>query len=256
MLDQHSVLRVVKFRTNPQHSNVVINEFLATRIGAKLGLSIPETEPIRVDERISDSIAKWIPPSDALYEPGLHIASRFAGGLLPGLVLDILPKNHLRSVTNLNEYAGISVLDLWLCNTDHRQMVYTRPARAKKYQISWVDFGHCFGGGIWSLCSESAHCFTCEEMPCRLGWSDYEPWIDLVEKFSANSLRGIFADLPAAWRVGREVELDELANRLNARKFSLLEVVTKYLRNANPDRPFFISRRQDFVSDFKPAAVG
>lgn len=256
MLDQHSVPQVVKFRNNPQHPNVVINEFLATRIAVALGLSVPATEPIRVDERMSDSIAQWIPPSDALYEPGLHIASRFVGGLLPGLVLDILPKNHLRSVTNLNEYAGISVLDLWLCNTDDRQMLYTRPARAKKYRTFWVDFGHCFGGGNWSLCSESPNFFTCAQMPCRMNWNDFEPWISRVERFSSNSLQGTFADLPAAWRAGREMELDELANRLNVRKFSLRDVVTKYLQNTSLDKPFFKSRRQDVSLDFKPVAAG
>jgi hypothetical protein len=233
---------VVKFDTNPQHSNVVINEFLATRIGASLGLSIPKTQPIRIDERLSHSIAQWIPPTGALYEPGLHIASRFVGGLLPGLVLDILPKNHLHSITNLNEYAGISILDLWLCNTDDRQVVYSRPARLKKYKMFWVDFGHCFGGGMWNLCSESAIFFSCGQTPRRLNWNDYEPWILLMEQFPAGALERIFEDLPASWRFGREVELDELANRLHARKFSLREVVAKHLRGADLEQPSLISK--------------
>src|SRR6185437_1138815 len=253
MLDQHSVPWVVKFDANPQHSNIVINEFLATRIGASLGLSIPETQPIRVDERLSRSIAQWIPPTDALYEPGLHIASRFVGGLLPGLVLDILPKNHLHNVTNLNEYAGISILDLWLCNTDDRQVVYSRPARSKKYKMFWVDFGHCFGGGIWNLCSESAIFLPCSQTPRRFNWDDYEPWILLVEQFSADALERIFGDLPASWRFGREIELDGLANRLHARKSSLGAVVEKHLRGTGLEQRFFISRRGGLRLDLEMA---
>ncbi len=255
MLDQHLVPWVVKFRANPQHSNVVINEFLATRIGASLGLSIPATQPIRVDERLSHSITQWIPPSSALYEPGLHIASRFVGGLLPGLVLDILPKNHLRCVTNLNEYAGISILDLWLCNTDARQVVYSRPARVKKYKMFWIDFGHCFGGGMWKLCSESAIRYSCGEMPRPLNWNDYEPWIILVEQFPIDALERIFEDLPASWRFSRQVELDELANRLHARRFSLREVVERHLRDTSLEQPSLIPRKRGLCLDLEPTAV-
>ena len=40
---------VVKFQDNPQHTRVLANEMLATRLAAAIGLTVPATEVVEVD---------------------------------------------------------------------------------------------------------------------------------------------------------------------------------------------------------------
>jgi glutathione synthase/RimK-type ligase-like ATP-grasp enzyme len=41
---------VVKFRNNPQHLRVLVNEMLATRLAERAGLPVPITEVVEVEQ--------------------------------------------------------------------------------------------------------------------------------------------------------------------------------------------------------------
>src|SRR6266542_3561417 len=60
---------VVKFKNNPQHLRVLANEMLATRLAEQIGLPVPSTEIIDVNE--------WL----VRHTPELHI--QLAGRTLP-----------------------------------------------------------------------------------------------------------------------------------------------------------------------------
>jgi hypothetical protein len=49
MLGEDGHAYVVKFQNNPQHTRVLVNEFLASRLAAAVGLSTPEVELIEVN---------------------------------------------------------------------------------------------------------------------------------------------------------------------------------------------------------------
>ena len=65
-------------------------------------------------------------------QPGLHFASRWVGGLMPGQVMDYLPQEQLLEVRNLAEFAGMLALDKWTCNTNGRQAVYHKRSRERR----------------------------------------------------------------------------------------------------------------------------
>ncbi len=67
-------------------------------------------------------------------QPGLHFASRWVGGLMPGQVVDYLPEEQLLEVRNLGEFAGILALDKWTCNINGRQAVFQKSRRERRYQ--------------------------------------------------------------------------------------------------------------------------
>src|ERR1051326_7864653 len=46
---------VVKFQNNPQHLRVLANELLATRLAERVGLPVPVTEIVRVEEWLIDN---------------------------------------------------------------------------------------------------------------------------------------------------------------------------------------------------------
>lgn len=43
---------IVKFQNNPQHLRILANEMLATRLGARLGISVPQVEVVDVRPEI------------------------------------------------------------------------------------------------------------------------------------------------------------------------------------------------------------
>ncbi len=229
LLDQHSQPWVVKFRENPQHPNVVLNEHIATRVGRRIGLTIPCSEQIWLGEELAASIRKWLPDSEHTYKAGLHFGSQYAGGLMPGLVVDILPQPQLAAATNLFEAAGVAVLDLWLSNADDRQAVYVRKAGSKRYTVYWIDFGNCFGGSTWRMDDHGVGYLSSNKFPYSFGWEDYEAWIRRAEEIPAEALQEIFEALPVAWRAGREKELSVLAKGLSERRRNLRSLVANCL---------------------------
>jgi hypothetical protein len=114
MLDGDGRIYVVKFRNNPQHMRVLANEFLASKLAAAVGLSAPEAELVDVSKWLVDHTPELeidLGRTRVRCEPGLHFGSRFAGGMMPGQVVDFLPEDQMAELKNLGEFAGILALD-------------------------------------------------------------------------------------------------------------------------------------------------
>src|SRR5580692_9917478 len=139
MLASDNNLYVVKFRNNPQHVRVLANELLATRLAAAVGLAVPESEVIEVTEWLIQNTQDLTieQRGGALRcEAGLHFASRWVGGLMPGHTVDYLPEEQLLEVRNLGEFAGVLALDKWTCNINGRQSVFHRKRRERRYSAT------------------------------------------------------------------------------------------------------------------------
>ena len=137
MLASDSNLYVVKFRNNPQHVRVLANELLATRLAAAVGLAVPPSEVIEVSEwLIQNTPDLTIEQRGGAQrcQAGLHFASRWVGGLMPGQTVDYLPQEQLLEVRNLGEFAGILALDKWTCNINGRQAVFQKGRRERRYK--------------------------------------------------------------------------------------------------------------------------
>jgi hypothetical protein len=99
---------VVKFQNNPQHTRVLANEFLATRLAEAIGLSVPQCEVVEVTDWLIDNSTELTLTYENREErclSGLQFGSKLIGGLMPGQVVDYLPENHLQETKNLHEFA-------------------------------------------------------------------------------------------------------------------------------------------------------
>jgi hypothetical protein len=241
MLGADGHIYVVKFQNNPQHMRVLANEYLASRIAAAAGLTVPEPELVDVSRWLVDNTPELemdLGETRAQCRPGLQFGSRFAGGLMPGQVVDYLPEEQLADVRNLEEFAGILALDKWTGNANGRQAVFTRRQRERRYRAVFIDFGYCFHAGEWRF----------EDAPLRgvyyrnevyrriTGWESFEPWLTRLETIPADIVWGAANDVPPEWYGGDQREMEALVEKLLARRSRIRELIEAF---GNSDRKPF-----------------
>ena len=232
---------VVKFQNNPQHTRVLANELLASRIAAAVGLSAPEAELIEVSSWLVENtpdLEMDLGRSRVRCQAGLQFGSRFVGGLMPGHVMDYLPEEQLDEVRNLNEFAGILALDKWTGNANGRQAVFARKQRERRYRAVFIDFGFCFHAGEWRF----------EDAPLRgvyyrnavyrevAGWNSFEPWLTRLETLAQGIVWDAANEVPPEWYGGDQSEMEALVEKLLARRSRIRELIEAFGKSDR--RPF------------------
>lgn len=233
MLGEDGFPYVVKFQNNPQHSRVLANEYLASKLAAAAGLNTPVIEVVEVTEWLIENTPELEMDFGRTRErcrPGLHFGSRFAGGLMPGQVVDYLPEEQIASLKNLGEFAGILALDKWTSNANGRQAVFTRKARERRYSAAFIDFGYCFFAGEWKF----------EDVPLRgvyyrndvyrgiTGWDSFEPWLTRLETMAAETVWAAANEVPPEWYGGDTSEMEALVEKLLARRSRIREAIESF----------------------------
>ncbi len=241
MLGADGHIYVVKFQNNPQHIHVLANEFLASRLAAAAGLTVPECDLVDVSRWLVDNTPELEMDLGQTREkcvPGLQFGSRFAGGTMPGQVVDYLPEEQLAEVKNLSEFAGILALDKWTGNANGRQAVFARRQRERRYKAVFIDFGYCFHAGDWRF----------EDAPLRgvyyrndvyreiVGWESFEPWLTRLETMPAETVWSAANEVPPEWYGGDQAEMETLVEKLLARRSRIRELVEEF---RNSDRKPF-----------------
>jgi hypothetical protein len=244
MLGADGRLYVVKFQNNPQHTRVLANEFLASRLAAAAGLSVPAVELVEVSSWLIDNtpdLEMDLGQARARCRPGLQFGSRFAGGLMPGQVADYLPEEQLLEVKNLAEFAGILALDKWTGNANGRQAVFTRRQRERRYKAVFIDFGYCFHAGDWRF----------EDAPLRgvyprndvyrsiCAWSSFEPWLSSMERMPAETVWAAASEIPPEWYGGDLSEMEALVEKLLARRSRIRELIEAFARSDRKPFPLW-----------------
>ncbi|GAC1355329.1 MAG: hypothetical protein NVSMB3_00390 [Acidobacteriaceae bacterium] len=234
MLGSDGKLWVVKFKNNPQHLRVLANELIATRLAAAAGLTVPATEVVEVTEwLIANTAEMYVELGRGQRErcaPGLQFGSQFAGGLMPGQVVDYLPEQQMEEVRNLSEFAGMLVIDKWAGNCNGRQAVFERKPRERRYRATFIDQGFCFNAGEW----------TFPDSPLRgvyprnlvygkvTGWESFEPWLSRAESMAAETLWRIAEAVPPEWYGGDTSVLERLMEKMMERRGRLRELISSF----------------------------
>lgn len=241
MLGADGHIYVVKFQNNPQHTRVLANELIATRLAAAIGLTTPQAELIEVSDWLIANTQELEMDHGRTRErckPGLHFGSRFAGGMMPGQVVDYLPEDQLAEVKNIAEFAGILALDKWTGNANGRQAVFVRKQRERRYKAVFIDFGYCFHAGEWKF----------EDIPLRgvyyrnvvykevRGWDSFEPWLSRIEALSEDVVWAAANEVPPEWYGGDVSQMEALIEKLLARRNRIRQLVEAF--GASDRKPF------------------
>jgi len=136
---------IVKFQNNPQHLRILANEMLVTRLGARLGLCVPQVEVVEVRPEIiayTPDLVMQLGMGRKACLAGKQFGSQFPGNPARLAVHDFLPDEQLLSVKNLADFLGVLVLDKWTCNTNGRQAIFFRdPGDAPREGTSGTSAG-------------------------------------------------------------------------------------------------------------------
>ncbi len=242
MLGSDGKLWVVKFQNNPQHTRVLANELIATRLAEAVGLTVPVTDVVEVTDwlvRNSAGMVLDLPRGKAAQcSSGLQFGSRFLGGLMPGQVVDYLPEAQLGEVRNLHEFAGMLAVDKWTGNCNGRQAVFERKARERRYRATFIDQGFCFNAGEWSFPDAPLRGVYARNLVYAgvTGWPSFEPWLSRIEEFDPATLWRIAEGVPPEWYGGDPGEIERLIETLLERRARVRELIAAF-RDSNRE-PF------------------
>ena len=206
MLGANGQIYVVKFQNNPQHTRVLANEFLASKLATAAGLTAPEAELVEVSSWLVDNTPELeidLGRKRVRCQPGLQFGSRFVG------------------------------LDKWTGNANGRQAVFARKQRERRYRAVFIDYGYCFHAGEW----------TFEDIPLRgvyyrndvyreiVGWESFEPWLTRLETMAADTVWAAACEVPPEWYGGDLSEMEALVEKLLQRQSRIRELIEAFGRS-------------------------
>lgn len=233
---------VVKFQDNPQHTRILANEYLSTRLAQIIGLPVPEAAIVEVEDWLinhTPDLHFKLGHRTVRCSAGLHFGSAYAVNPLNGQVFDYFPAELIVArVRNLVDFAGILAFDKWTGNADGRQVVFWRLSREQKYTASFIDHGYCFNGGEW----------TFRDYPTRgvyprnevfagvTGWISFEPWLSRIDGISLAAMNEIVSTIPPDWYGSDKCALLSLVKALHSRRKCVRECIDTF--RLSPQRPF------------------
>jgi len=215
-------LYVVKFRNNPQHQRILVNEWIASHLLAHLQISTPPIALVNISAEFlarNPQVCIEGPTRRLAVEPGQHFGSRFPDNPPGNMIYDFIPDSLLSKVVNQTEFLGAMVVDKWTGNADMRQAIFTRSLRPGGYVASMIDHGYAFGGPQWKFLDSPLYglYFRRSVYDIARSWDDFQPWLDQVVCFSRGVLDQVRSEVPPEWIFGEEALLDSLLEKLLSR---------------------------------------
>jgi hypothetical protein len=221
---------VVKFRNNPQHRRILINELLAAAFLEYLKISTPEVAILDITPEFlaeNPEVHLTLGSRRVEVEPGWHFGSRYPGDPARVAVYDFLPDALLPAVVNLEEFRGILVFDKWVSNADGRQSIFYR-ANVKVgrgearpgFVARMIDHGYAFNGPHWDFPDSPLQGLYARRIVYESVGSldDFQPWLDQLRHFPEEVMDQAWKHIPPEWVDGEEDALLTLLERLFERR--------------------------------------
>jgi hypothetical protein len=225
---------VVKFQQNPQHTRILVNELLATRLAARLGLPTPRVEVIYVPEELVRHTVELTFQLGTRSLPcphGFHFGSRIPGSdeeeQLATAVHDFLPDEQLAAVSNLDDFPGMLVFDKWTCNTNGRQAIFFLHPDGARHAACMIDQGFCFNAGEWNFPDAPLRGLYARHRVYEsvTGLDSFAPWLARMEKINEQFFSDVLGEIPAEWYDGDLGAVERLIEQLLHRRPRVPELI-------------------------------
>ena len=236
---------ITKFQGNPQHTRVLANEFLASRLGLYLGLPMPEVAVIYVSDWLIENTPELrfdVAGLGTQCRSGLQLGSRYVVDPEKDMVFDYLPEAlMLERTRNLQDFARVLVLDKWAGNADGRQVVFTKPATARKYSANFIDQGYCFNSSEWNFPDSPLRGVFARNCVYQhvTGWESFEPILSRAEQMDSTELWAHTEGMPEEWwsRYGSASDLARLIETLHQRRSSIRDLILAFRNSSRSPFP-------------------
>ncbi|MHB8501430.1 MAG: HipA family kinase [Candidatus Acidiferrales bacterium] len=252
---------VVKFQNNPQHRRVLVNELLATRLAARLGLPTTPTAIVEVSEELirrTDDLVMEMPRNRVPCMPGLQFGSRLFGSTRIANTLGSFPQGQLFPREQLVYFAGMLAFDKWTCNTDGRQTLFLWEGEGQSHSMVMIDQGFCFNCGEWNFPDSALRgLYARRSVYAEIrSLDDFEPWLGRLEtEFTLDVLFDAANGIPPEWYEFDTESLHKLLERLNRRRSIVRELLSVACKRLPYDFPKWVDRQQQ-GGDFRSAGAG
>ncbi len=227
---------VVKFRNNPQHRRILVNELASSALLGYLKIAAPECALIHVSAAFLEAnpeVHLTIGTRHVPVDPGWHFGSRYPGDPARTAVWDFLPDALLSKVANLDDFLAILVFDKWVANADGRQCIFYRAllhqdAGAQPgFVARMIDHGFAFNGPNWDFPDSPLQGLYARRSVYEAVRSleNFQPWLDQVRNFPEEVMDQAWKSIPPDWIAGEEAELEQLLERLYERRKRVPELL-------------------------------
>jgi hypothetical protein len=222
---------VVKFRNNPQHRRVLVNEALCATLLRFLKISAPEYALVQVGAAFlaaNPECCLNLGTRRVEIEPGWQFGSQYPGDPARIAVYDFLPDPLLSQVANLEDFRAILVFDKWVGNADGRQCVFYRAMVRRtlsagghaSFVARMIDHGYAFNGPNWDFPESAVQGLYARKLVYDGVHSldDFEPWLDQIVHFPEEVIDQAWKSIPPDWIEGEEEVLDRLLEQFFERR--------------------------------------
>lgn len=238
---------VVKFRNNPQHRRILVNEWIASAFLQYLEISTPAVAIVNLAAEFLEAnpeVHIQLGSRRLAVEPGWHFGSRYPGDPKKIVVYDFIPDLLLDKVANLKEFLGVLVFDKWIGNADARQSIFFRarlqPWPAAKpdpplrlgFVASMMDHGYVLNGPHWTFSDSPLQglYFRPSVYGAVRSFDDFQPWLDRVVHMPEEVVDSALKQIPPQWLDGDEDALETLLAKLMVRRRRVPDLIEESRR--------------------------
>ncbi len=232
---------IVKFRNNPQHRRILVNELIAAEILSYLQIAVPPSELVRMSEEFlleNPDVRIQLGNQTIAPDVGWAFGSRYPGDPNLTAVYDFVPDSLLAQVQNRSDFLAVLVFDKWTGNADGRQAIFFRAQlkdwiqqvtakRKMGFVALMIDHGFIFNGPHWNFTESALQGLYPRRMVYEsvTSLAEFEPWVTRVQYFPDEVLDRALRQIPPDWLENEEDELDRLLETLMRRRNRIGELV-------------------------------
>jgi hypothetical protein len=245
---------VAKLAGNPQGNRTLVNEWIVQSIMTVLGISTPPLRLLRLPDRLRDeTLCFEVSDKKMPVEGEWHLGSLCPINPETKAIFDFLPQRFLKSVSNLDDFAKVFVLDRWLYQLDQRQAIFVRERGTQRGQLTFrayfVDHGMAFAGSAWDLREAIGHgLYADRNVYSLINMSDVcNETASQIERLTEKEVFSPLATLPECWlSAGEKSELNGLLGKLFTSRSRLRRLVTRQLASVSSNKGVTSINRECF----------
>lgn len=232
---------VLKLTNNPQHSRILINEWISAALLETIGVTIPAVALIHISRDFQSRFPRLGPQIHGArgdVPTGYHFGSQYCGMNPTSQELLQLPSALIPMVSNIDHFIGRLAFDKWVGNVDSPQAVYSFKPRDPYLCVTavMIDHGFTFGGKAWQFRDAPLQGLYYQSAVYAnvQGIGSFGSWLERIERVPESYFQGVVDTLPFSWLGEQRSALSRMVELLMKRR-ATIPTLLHQCREARPE---------------------